>query len=273
MLNADGTRATSLAEMKEHVKIHFETLYGCDEPVNFSTKVLSGLNSWLRVFPHEEEVKYSLFTMRKMKQPGPDRVTTEILQYHWSMVGPSIMAPILYFSDRKHLIKSLNFMHLTMIPKKVGSTSLSDFWPIACMNVIYRMLAKLHAKWLSTILSSTISLITFIKGRRINDKVSLRQEFRQRFNHKSGSQRACISIDFSKAFDKIRWDVLDVTIQAMGFDQLFRKMVNVCISSTSLHPCRGLTDGDIQSTMRDQTGGSDVTYPVHAGIGNLKQEA
>lgn len=88
---------------------------------------------------------------------------------------------------------------------------------------------------LSTLLPNLISpnQMTFIRGWRISDNVGLCHKFLQCFNHRAGSQRACISIDFSNAFDKMRWDSIDIALEAMGFDQIFRRMVRVCISMAS----------------------------------------
>lgn len=72
-----------------------------------------------------------------MKSSGLDGITVEILQHHWATMKQSVMAAILHFFYRYHLIKSLNFTYLTMIPKKLGSTDIANFRLITCTNVIY----------------------------------------------------------------------------------------------------------------------------------------
>lgn len=58
-------------------------------------------------------------------------------------------------------------------------------------------------------------------GRRIPDVIGLAQEFTNSFNCKSTSRRTCITIDFSKAFDTLRWDAIDATMELMGIDETF----------------------------------------------------
>lgn len=76
---------------------------------------------------------------------------------------------------------------------------------------------------LVAILPSLISpnQTAFLKGRRISDNVGLCREFMIGFNHKGDSYKACISLDFKSAMEK------------MGIDSTFCKIIKVCIKFTS----------------------------------------
>lgn len=76
--------------------------------------------------------------------------------------------------------------------------------------------------------------LAFIKGRRISDAIGLAQEFTQAFNCKSTSRRACITIDFAKAFDTLCWDAIEVVMELMGIDFTFRQLVMTCVSTASV---------------------------------------
>lgn len=43
------------------------------------------------------------------------------------------------------------------------------------------------------------------------------------YNCKNMCRRASITLDFKKAFDMVRWDVIDVSLEIMGFDYIFRR--------------------------------------------------
>lgn len=79
----------------------------------------------------------------------------------------------------------------------------------------------------------SVNQTAFIRGRRISDAIGLAQEFTQSFNCKSTSKRACITIDFAKAFDTLRWDVIDTVMELMGIDHDFRKLVMSCVTTAS----------------------------------------
>lgn len=49
----------------------------------------------------------------------------------------------------------------------------------------------------------------------------------------STSQRACINIDFKKAFDTLKWNVIDSIMDMFGIDGNFMEMVMKCIQSAS----------------------------------------
>lgn len=54
------------------------------------------------------------------------------------------------------------------------------------------------------------------------------QEFTASFRNKAKLGRALISIDFSKAFDHIRWDAILLTMEIMGFDELQNMIMLEC---------------------------------------------
>lgn len=62
--NPDGIAATSLKEMKERVKSHFQSLYSRlarptpNIEATFPMTVSVELNAWLRAFPRMEEVQH-----------------------------------------------------------------------------------------------------------------------------------------------------------------------------------------------------------------------
>lgn len=96
----------------------------------------------------------------------------------------------------------------------------------------------------------------FIKSRKITDAIGLAQEFTQSYNCKSTSRRASITIDFSKAFDTLRWDAIKAAMELLGIDGSFKAMVMSYITTSSIStlvegsltiivkPKRGLRQGD-----------------------------
>lgn len=156
------------------------------------------------------------------------------------------------------MLRSLNLAVLNLIPKKLTPETLADYRPMSCLRVVYKIFSKILAARLMTILPGIISpnQTAFIRGRRITDAIGLAQEFTQSYNCKSTSRRACIAIDFSKAFDTLRWDAIERVMEFMGIDETFRQLVMTCVTTTSISslvegspteiikPKRGLQQGD-----------------------------
>lgn len=113
---------------------------------------------------------------------------------------------------------------------------MEGYRPISCLGVTYKIFAKILATRLMKVLPGIIKpvQIAFIKGHRITDVISLAQEFTQSFNCKRTSQRACIAIDFAKAFDILRWDAIEVTLELLGIDETFRQLVMMCVRTVSV---------------------------------------
>lgn len=70
----------------------------------------------------------------------------------------------------------------------------------------------------------------FLKGQQISDNIGLAQEFLMEYKNIGTSRQACIS----KAFDILRWDVINKSMELMGIDEVFREMVQACVSSQHL---------------------------------------
>lgn len=76
------------------------------------------------------------------------------------------------------LPKGVNSTILALVPKKVDSLEMKDFRPIACCNVFYKVVSKILANILKTILPDIISenQSAFIKGRLLIENVLLASE-------------------------------------------------------------------------------------------------
>jgi hypothetical protein len=68
-------------------------------------------------------------------------------------------------------VARLNFGILSLIPKVVGADSVKQYWPIALINVIFKLVAKAYVSRLSPVAHKIVSQTqtAFIKGRFIHD--------------------------------------------------------------------------------------------------------
>nr|AFJ66197.1 hypothetical protein 7G9.16 [Boechera stricta] len=96
-----------------------------------------------RVSP--EEIKHTLFSMPKNKSSGPDGFTPEFFQASWAIIGPEFVIAFQSYFLHGFMPRGVNATTLTLIPKVEGPTTLTDYRPIACCNVIYKVISKILA--------------------------------------------------------------------------------------------------------------------------------
>lgn len=109
---------------------------------------------------------------------------------------------------------------MTLITKKAGSTSFENYQPISCMGILPYFISRNEAG--------------FLKDHHICDNVTQAQEFPVIFNCKGTGKWACVTLDFHKAFDSIKWDLIGVALKQMGFDDIFMQLIYSYASTSSL---------------------------------------
>jgi hypothetical protein len=114
----------------------------------------------------------------------------------------------------------------------VGVVDLKDFRPISLVWVVYKIITKVLAERLKTVMAKIISKSqnVFVKGRQILDSVITGNE--------CIDSRLCLGIpvllcklDLEKAYDHVNWDFLPHILQKCGFGEKWRDWIGFCIST------------------------------------------
>ena len=121
----------------------------------------------------KEEVVQVLQEMEGDKAPGPDGFTMAFFQKCWSVVEKDVMAFFDHFHRSLEFEQSLNASFLSLIRKKNNALNIRDFWPISLVGSVYKLLSKMLANRLRTVLDNLIleSQNSFVGGRQILDSV------------------------------------------------------------------------------------------------------
>ena len=99
----------------------------------------------------------------------------EFFTYSWETIGKDTTSAILEFFKMGRLLREVGNSVIALVPKVANLTSLANFRPISCCNMIYKRITKLLANRIASCLPSLIGSeqSAFILGRRIADNILL----------------------------------------------------------------------------------------------------
>ena len=101
----------------------------------------------------------------------PDGFNPGFYQHFWEVYNPDIFKECVAWLGNEQFRASLNATNIALIPKGTEQRTMKDWRPIALCNVLYKVLLKVLANKLKTVLDKCISnnQSTFVRGRFILD--------------------------------------------------------------------------------------------------------
>ncbi|KAA3486170.1 reverse transcriptase [Gossypium australe] len=158
----------------------------------------------------------------------------------------------------KKIEEELNTTLIVLIPKKDHPEDFSQFRPISLCSVLYKLVMKVIANRFKVVFPNFISpeQAGFIAGRNISDNVIIAQEvIHSMRSRKAGKNWMAIKLDLEKAYDRISWDFIHVSLVTAGIPEGLRKVIMNAISSSTMQilwngapsrsfkPVRGIRQG------------------------------
>jgi len=146
-------------------------------------------------------------------------------------VRPLVVEVVKDFFSSGRLLREVNNTILTLVPKISNACGVSDFWPIAYCNTIYKIITKILANHLAAVLNDLISPPhnAFVKGSRITDNILLAQDLFVGFHLDPYLPKCATKVDFQKTYDTVDWDFLELTLLAFGFPNRMIRLIMVCV--------------------------------------------
>jgi len=123
--------------------------------------------SWIELPFEEREVLKVVKGMNRDKAPCSDGFSMAFFQDCWDVIKYDLMKVLLDFHTHSYFKRSLNASFIALIPNKAGAIDISDFWPISLISGVYKIIAKVLANRMSSIMEKIISKPqnAFVKGR------------------------------------------------------------------------------------------------------------
>lgn len=127
-------------------------------------------------------------------QSGSANEPKQVNKKAWSVVGSSVTAAVKEFFVTGRLLKQLNHTVLALLPKSHHATEVSDYRPIACIYIVYKLISKIIASRLASVLDTIIdqSQSPFVGGRSIADNVHLAEALLRQYNWTRTTPKCCL---------------------------------------------------------------------------------
>jgi len=99
------------------------------------------------------------------KAPVLDGFNTDFVKHCWSIICPDFYRLCEDFFNNQLCLQSINGSHITLVPKKDDAQKIADFRPISLLNTSVKVITKLLANRLQTVLPSLLhkNQYSFIK--------------------------------------------------------------------------------------------------------------
>ncbi|KAL9690876.1 hypothetical protein QQ045_011288 [Rhodiola kirilowii] len=167
------------------------------------------------------------------KAAGPDGYNAEFFKASWGVCGDDIVRSIRAFFRSGIMPDGINSAYLALIPKVNNASMPTEFRPISCCNVLYKIVSTILANRLKPVLGYLVdqSQAAFVKGRNIANNISIVQELLCKYNRKHLSKRCMLKIDITKAYDMVDWSFLKKIMELFGFPSIFVHWIMACVSS------------------------------------------
>lgn len=130
-------------------------------------------------------------------------------------------------------MKEVNSTIPTLIPKVKCPSSVTEFRPIVCCNVIYKIITNIICNRMKGVLPEIVAENqgAFIQGRVIAHNILICQDLVKSYGKQNASLGCIIKMDMKKAYDSIDWNFLKEVLSALRFPNKFVRLIMECVST------------------------------------------
>nr|GFA10343.1 RNA-directed DNA polymerase, eukaryota [Tanacetum cinerariifolium] len=179
-----------------------------------------------------EEIKRAVWDGGTDKASGPDVFTFRFYRYFWYLIDNDVYNVVKYLFMHEEIPKGCNSSFIALILKIPDANLVKDFRPISLIESLYKIIAKILANRLVGVLGDIVNKVqyAFIADRQILDGPFILDELIQWCKRKK-KQFLVFKVDFEKAYDSVRWDLLDDILRKFGFEEKLCKWIQSCLRS------------------------------------------
>ncbi|GJR49954.1 zinc finger, CCHC-type containing protein [Tanacetum coccineum] len=193
-------------EFFKHFSKRFQRLNGIQPTLNVDMpNMLSPTQrDSLEIQFSRDEIKRAVWDCDGDRAPGPDGFTFKFIKTFWDLIKDDVVRFVNEFFSTGLISKGCNSSFIALIPKVPNAKFVNDFHPISLIRCQYKIIGKLLANRLGSVIGSCISFeqSAFIKGRNILDGPLILNEVIAWYR-KHKKELMVFKVDFEKAFDSL----------------------------------------------------------------------
>ncbi|KAK2424264.1 hypothetical protein QL285_034644 [Trifolium repens] len=238
------TVLTEKDQISEHIVNYYKNLFCTNSVLQDSlladevipNLVTDDVNSLLTVLPSHDEIKAAVFSLNKDSAPGPDGFGAFFFQHYWDIVKLDVINAVIEFFSTSWILPGFNSNIIALLPKSPDASSIDQYRPIAMANFKFKIISKVIADRLASIMPSLVSVEQkgFIHGRDIKDCLFIASEAANLLHNKAFGGNLALKIDITKAFDTLDWSFLLKVLKSFGFNNKFCTWIHVILKSAFL---------------------------------------
>jgi hypothetical protein len=192
----------------------------CIDGLNFRRLSLAEGGTLTKPFSLEE-VKQAVWDCDSYKSPGPDGVSFGFVKECWNLLKDDLFRFLVEFHRNGKLTKGLNSTFIALIPKVDNPQRLNDFRPISLVGSLYKILAKVLANRLRSVIGTVVSesRTAFVKSKQILDGILIANEAVDEATRLK-KELLLFKVDFEKAYDSVDLNYLDSVMANMNFSTI-----------------------------------------------------
>ncbi|XP_050888621.1 uncharacterized protein LOC127093761 [Lathyrus oleraceus] len=133
------------------------------------------------------------------------------------------------------MLKAINSIVVTLIPKTNQASMVKDYRLISCCTTMHKIISRIITTKLSKVLGSIIneSQAAFVLGKHIQDHILLANELIEGYNINGGPPRCMFQMDLLKAYDTLGWCALEDILKEFSFPDKFIRWIMVTMITVS----------------------------------------
>jgi hypothetical protein len=181
-----------------------------------------------------DEITKSLNTMKAGKSPGGDGLCVEFYQTFWHLIGKTFHEVVREIFHRDHLSETMSQAYVRLIYKKGDRSDLKNYRPISLLGVDYKIISRALSLKLGGVLADVINpdQTCSIPGRSLLTNAMMIRDVIQ-LVETDNIYGAIVGLDNEKAFDRLEWDFLFMSLNHLGFGPNFIKWVRILYRNIS----------------------------------------
>jgi len=241
--NEEGNIISSQDSLELEAMRHFQNQYK-DHDLDFQVQseyishmpelFLGEDNDTLCRLVTKEELVDTMKESAREKSLGPNSWGVEVFIHFADLMIPNLLAATEESRINGFILGAINATFITLIAKRKNPQSFVDFCPMSLCNTVYKLISKVIARRMKSILSKIITeeQFGFIKGRQIHDAIGIGQEVMHTI--KSRNLKSCIlKEDLTKAYNCVDWEFLKMIMIKVGLSNLIIVWIMGCIKTTN----------------------------------------